>query len=461
MHRQVNRASCAVFRWGLLLLSLTVLPGCAEYFWSETIVSSDGSIERWICQPKSALPGEAFSGWQTVKQVASYDDQSWPESFESLSPVADEEASYVAAQGRFTSVDEIPDHFVVPAPGGTKHGTLLRGNTRTDYGLFVEHAWTETLTDTFELTDMLRARRELAQLILENGEQLAELAYPDMDASRLFTWGRDEGVQWFEELVDALVAASTQADRDEEVKRRFREISARHGLDLTGEAGAPPLDLDDEILGQRVRAFCGAKLLELLRDRQGRPLSEQRVAALLDELLPAESPSDGQPTRLQKLADEYVVQKYGSQERYSEQLLALGVRILGVHQMRLGSRDFRYVVQLPGLVVESTGRLIGEHRVQFDFAAADAFPFGYRMACRSLEPNESVQARVLPAGRRITERGPLMQLRALMDADEGLADVLREAARVGSLDPIRRHLDQSSLSTKQLADLNALLGLTP
>jgi len=461
--------------WAAAVLGcLPVAAGCAEYYWADTTIHSDGCVERAIVQPRSSLTaGFDERKWDAVFGTRKLDGGlSWPRSRTELSapsaPTPNSE--YVAALGEFPTVADIPSHFEAKPPEGVEgRAELVRTYDRRDFGLFVEHVWMEKLTDIVELGDLLRARRELAHLVIEDGERFARIAFPDVDAGPLMKWVRDEGVAWFDELVDAMVETASQSESMEAFERRAVAICARHGLDLSDppnpEKTENPIEpgfsesLGDRI-DQRFEVFLRAKCVDLLRDTNGNRLSDARIDAILDEFVGDTERAAESKSRLESLGDAYIIERYGNREVYERRLHGLLARVVGVHNARLGLRLFRYSVTMPGWIVSTTGVLVDDHQSVFVFRANDAYPFGHVMACRSLEPDIESQAKCLGTV-RIADRASLTRLKEFCDNDPGLAESFRTAVRDGALRPIAEHLagDACALPTRSQDEVRRMMGL--
>jgi hypothetical protein len=93
---------------------------------------------------------------------------------------------------------------------------------------------------------------------------------------------------------------------------------------------------------------------------------------------------------------------------------------------------------MPGEIVETNGRLLGANRVRWDFEAAEAWPTGYPMTCRALEPRRDVQMALFDRT-PLTERESMLAFCDLVAAADGLDAVLRDCRDRKSLDPLFAH----------------------
>src|SRR5690606_35253432 len=113
-------------------------------------------------------------------------------------------------RGTFASPEKIPAHFVRKSPTETKESRLERDYERKDFGIFVEHCWAETVTDSVTFADSQRAARELAELHLGLWVDALTLAYGDEhDFTRLRVWLTTDGVAWVVDLAGAYLQVAT------------------------------------------------------------------------------------------------------------------------------------------------------------------------------------------------------------------------------------------------------------
>ena len=145
---------------GLILAS-----GCSrETILIETEINSDGTIARATTQPDNdTLPESGRTGWQKVRIVSETAlDGPPPDKLSDDVPV---DPTYLKASGAFRDAASIPNHFVSPSADGSVSGELKRDYKRTDYGFFVEHTWTEELTDPVQPTQIPTAAKALTAFL--------------------------------------------------------------------------------------------------------------------------------------------------------------------------------------------------------------------------------------------------------------------------------------------------------
>lgn len=427
--------------WGAGV-GLLLACGCNEQYWAETVVHSDGSIDRSIWQPASSVPSS--HGWlffRPVERPQQTEKPVWPENLDDLPPPeeqADENAYYILAKGSFASAANIPPHFRVATADGQRHAQLVREYQRNNYGWYIEHRWQETLTDVVTLSDMRQARRELATAGIELLEEILHDAYgQSVDTSALSNWLRSEGISVWEEATDTVYQTCLAPGGHRRIEAELYRLLARHGLELLPRENDAASQEND----RRIRVFVMEKLTRLLHGPDGQPVPESVVKEVLELLLPS-SDSPEQPTRLQRVATDCLTRKYGSQEKFDSYVQSLLARIFGVHLVHVGKRYFRYDMQVPGVIMETTGRLIDDNRVRWEFEAVEAYPEGYRMWCRSIEPNAEAQ-RALWGEVRFADRASLSKLDDAVRQDASLAEAIQATVRHGTLEALGRWAESS------------------
>ncbi len=421
---------------GWTFAALVVVAGGCTTNWhrAETVLKPDGSVERNIYQPSDQTPAEAVRRglWKFTRAAPQLDDGEWPGAIRDVPAVTDDKSPYFLALGRFASADEIPKHFVRANADGSRAGTLTRIATRNDFGFVVEHVWRETLTDIVTLDDLAEARRDVSHLALAILEAvLADVLGKEYDAKPLLDWLRGDGVRWFEELTNAYVEVSLRRppDRDAELLARVREISARHGLERLEKAD--------------VRAFAAAKVKEHVRGADGKPLPDETVTELLVCVGLADAPpakeegAEPPGNRFETAARRLIEKRYGSQEAFEKRALSLVSRIIGVYGFFAKQERFEYEMTMPGIVVDTTGTLLGDAKVRWSFTAADAYPFGHVMQVRSIERTD-LAARLL-SKEALRDRGDLAAFADLAASDAEIQAALGECAMAGNLTAVDRY----------------------
>jgi hypothetical protein len=176
------------------------------------------------------------------------------------------------------------------------------------------------------------------------------------------------------------------------------------------------------------------KVRSTVTDADGKPLDEPQARAFLASIGLTE------PEKLTwnstPAIDKAIVTRFGDEDAFKLEMAKLVTRLAGVY--RFGSflprRPMYFELTLPGQIVETTGERVGEHTIVYSFDAPDAFPFGYAMTARSLDPNDAVQKKIFGSV-RVSSLDQLSQYATLMHADAALRDVMRRCATAKSLKP--------------------------
>jgi hypothetical protein len=102
--------------------------------------------------------------------------------------------------------------------------------------------------------------------------------------------------------------------------------------------------------------------------------------------------------------------------------------------------------------------------VRWQFDGRDAYPLGYAMECRSLEP-QGLPQRDLLAGQPLERREAMLDFVTIVAEVKGLDGVLQECRKKKSMVPLYRHhqtaaaKQKDSTEVKRLARLMRLLKL--
>jgi hypothetical protein len=417
---------------GVALLSC----GCGvDYYRAETRLHSDGKIDRAIDQPVESVPEKARQAklWQETRKVKEVDDSDWTGHIADLPAwTGDEEAPYFAGWNRFASVDEIPDHFVAQSPDESRQGRLVRELKQIDLVFVTEHHWHETLTDIVTLNDLHVASRELADLYTSYIDNvLTEGLGDDYDHKPLVAWLKGEGKQWFIELADVYYEAGAlkllHGGGGKEMQRRFGNVGARRGLKS-----------DDN---QAVEDFATAKLPELIRRKDGKPLDTETLDSILIWLFGkhVENEQGEQKTSpLDDVAKRVIAEKYGGKDAFALKLKVLASRIWGLYGPYTTPRQFDYSLQMPGTIVETSGEILADDRTQWSFTALEAYPLGYHMRSRSLEPNIAAMKKLL-GGQPLASRESLLSYVRIVAGNDGLLTALNQCVQLQNMSPLKKY----------------------
>lgn len=416
------------------LWTLVVSAGCVtEHFRAETTLLPDGSVDRVIWQ---ALDQERHKQWQEVQsgiQDQRLASELWEVADNTVKgkdgkPTNPKEQG-TTARGHFASAEQIPEHYRKDAPAGLTASTLKRKSEQDDFIFVTEHRWEETLTDCVHLEDVPAARRELIDLVVPIlVETLGQELGPDYDVAEVERWLRDEGAIWFDELTALFLdlaarnnwPQNTDKVLKQQAEQRLAKINLRHGLANLEEV--------------TIKQFCEAKVKQLVKRRDDKPLDDQMAAEIFRRMLsPAEGESKG---RFEQRSEEVIKSKHRSEEAFKEQLQTRFVRIVGLHHGVLQTPQlFDYRQTMPGFVVETNGVVLAENRVRWRFPATQAFPLGYTMQCRSLQPNEANQKAVFNDA-PIKTRSDCERLVRLLRAKPEWRDVLKQCVANKSREPL-------------------------
>jgi hypothetical protein len=425
--------------WALLA---SCVCGCkAKIFRAETTLHSDGSVSRAIYQPVEETPEAARDAakWKGITFASRVPHEDWRGAIAELpSAPANKDNDYFAAWGEFSEASQLPQSALIDAPEGIADGTLEREYERNDYVLVTEHRWRETLTDVVTLDDMHQARHELAEIVIPLAEKFLQQAYGnDHDIQPLVDWMHQEGRPLFYELTDAYFDLATRKGPHDEtvLLATFEPILKRHGVSMRDEGGAL-IELN-EVVGRRIKQL----FVEKLRRRNGDPASAETIAELMQWLGVETRPDGIEPQRLNTIFKQVLAEKFSDEAEMKAALLPLAVRILGIYGADFGpERQFEYQHQMPGTLVETSGELMSDNETLWRFSDSQAYPAGYTMSCRSLEPNVTLEQKLL-ARPVLTDRKAMLRYIDLLRNNEPLLAMMRICAADGSLTPLKREYD--------------------
>lgn len=431
----------------LLAAILLAATGCDVYR-IETVLNSDGSVDRAIYQPAEGTPNVAQNAvlWKQITYAPPPDASEkagWSGLIRDL-PLKgpDKDRPYFAAWGHFPSQDRVPDHVEFSAPEGSKvpAGKMARIYQCSDFLFVVRHRWRETLTDVVTLSDMRKARDELADLALKVGEDIFnEAVGPEFDSSGLFKWLRSEGTTVMAEFTDARFVQYTARkgkQGDDALKEEFADILARHGLALKIHGKW----LDDKALQEAVEGFCVGRIMNGVRDKKtGAPVPKEMATIWFREIL-KENGNKGEQTRFAKAADKVIETKYQGQKAFHDRIANIQVRVTGLYRGSVilpqqGIHAFHCTLTMPGTIVEANGQLLGANRARWKFGAEEAYPLGYEMSCTSLEPLVQNQDSFLH-GRFLVDQERMQEFVDEVQNNEKLISAFEECRKQKSMAPL-------------------------
>jgi hypothetical protein len=267
----------------------------------------------------------------------------------------------------------------------------------------------------------------------------AEAVGPDYDATDLFRWLRSEGKAMLAEVTDARFVRHAVRKGRAGAFDSFNEeadILARHGLAL--RVGGKWLDGDGA--AQAVEDYCVAQIMRGVRVKKSGATVDRATAAVWLREVMDRSDKNGEKNRFEKAAERVIDRKYQGQEVLHQRLLALQVRVCGLYRGSLipagqGLHVFRCTLMMPGVVAETNGQILGDHRVRWQFGAEEAYPLGYEMACSSLEAQAQVQKELLK-GQPLADREALLEFVNEVAGNEKLTRALAACRKQNSMAPL-------------------------
>ncbi len=277
----------------------------------------------------------------------------------------DKDHPYFAAWGEFDEPGHMPQTFITPAPADLPAGVLAIDYQRNDYVLLVEHRSRETLTDVVTLDDMHVARRELADMLVPLvGKIVAEALGDEYDTSELVDWMHNTATPCLFEATDVLFDVSARGDASQldKLMMALEPVFERHGLRLRDESGQL---LTDNRLGLAVAQFAKGVIRQHVHRRDGQPVPEDIVIEMLQWLgLQEPGAAVERSQRFDEASQKVIVETFGSQEAFGEALKPLTARILGLYVSQIFGppKQFDYVMEMPGVIVETNGQIASDTR---------------------------------------------------------------------------------------------------
>lgn len=363
-----------------LLVSISSLGCSVGYFHSQTTWNDDGSVERAVLQPAGKMVDGADSpeNWGNIARTPEHD-------FDFRGDIRDapeeESGAYTTAWKRVAAGQPLPEHYHNLGDDEDYESRFERTAVWTDYGLVVEYAWEETLTEVVRLADLHKALQEVTVIGGKAASQILGQALGDKyDVSLLETWVTTEGREWLLELADVLYDAALRDESFVSVRESVQEICQKRGLKLTitGEWTNA-----DEKEGNR---FIRDILRRTIRTAEDNEADNEILEGLIDLLNDRDDPEHAElKQRIAQAVDDYHQTWPGGKEAFDAKWSNLQTRVLGVHGAIFGQPErFRFRMSVPGQIVETNGRLLGEGAVEWQFGSSDAWPAGVVMRVRSV-----------------------------------------------------------------------------
>lgn len=430
-----NRTERALRAVVVLMLTIPCMAkSCGPNLRADTRLNADGTLERRFIQPVSTVPEDAGM-WSTFAHRVDPDD--WNDTraakrrFKHLAsdgkPDAGEQEEWIGGYGRFKAIEDLPAHLRVPA--GNDPGDMERRYTRTDAVIAVEHDWNETLTNSFRLSRSREARDKLAALSLRAAKEVfATTLGKKYDGTALFKWletdGRTWWMQWVELHVFYAAVQNGGALAFPDLQQEEAELAAHFGLNLRGPDGGVPLDSSGLYF-----QFLGDKLVALLKPLNGKgPVDATAVAKWLhgDKEQPGTAAND--------------FERFAA--AHKDDPAFAGLKDDALAQQTFGryvstTHAFSYVMTVPGNVVETNGMLLAPHRVWWSFDTDQAFPAGYTMHVRTLDPAKAAQKALLH-GRTLDDPRDVDTIVNVVKENPDLVPVLRACVKAHSVKPLEK-----------------------
>jgi hypothetical protein len=406
-----------MFRNAFLVVSASIiaaLTGCrTDDYRTRSILNADGSVERSIFQPVDDTPAPAQKAelWQS-KEVVRHKNR-----------------DYFNASGKFAAVNDIPDALVLRRNTQNKllaalmpTAKLARDYKKIDCVFVTDHRWQEKATDTVTIASLRQGREELTVLGIDLGEAVFnEVLGKDYDATELLKWLRSDGKAWLTELTDYAfmhflarrdLAPQNVKDVPVDILNGLADICDRYGLRLR-ENGQ--FIMDEKKLAHVAENFAYDLVSQkVVRRDTKKPVDRETLAAWAAELRKEMKKADAKdsPGRFEVAALKVIKDKFGFKEVAEAKAGAALLKIAGVHAFGEG-RAFDFDLTVPGPVVETNGTILAANRVSWHFSASDAWPFGYAMTCRVLEPQTKLQTELLK-GEPLTSPETMLEFVKLM-----------------------------------------------
>ena len=118
-------------------------------------------------------------------------------------------------------------------------------------------------------------------------------------------------------------------------------------------------------------------------------------------------------------------------------------------------------MRMPGKAVETNGVIVSDARVKWSFDTRIAYPFGFTMSCRSLEPNQQMQKKLFKKV-NLSGRKEMQEFIRIVSQDDELLQVLVKCVAKGTrkpLDDYRIRIEVKERDKDKLEQLRRLLSL--
>jgi hypothetical protein len=407
-------------------------------------VRSDGSCERTIIQPRQGyLPrvarppdaaldsAELSADWIREWTSVTGADRP-PQAAPDDEPLGKHE--YFKARGTFESPADIPLHYLYVNKAEPELGlsALTRQFARTDFGLFVEYRWQETVTNAVTRARFVEGIEEFLQVIgpcVTSG--LPDALGDDYDAAPLVTFLQKEAPAGIKELAATYYDARLHRLSEEATYRQLIEVLKQRGF-VWKEKAKDPIE---EIVKVVIQKY--------VRRADGKSITADDANKILDLIGNFDWKSHNE--------------KFGFEEGKLEAAFNSAFGIYPLINLSNGTESFDYSLELPGTMLESNGRLRKPNQTFWKFSVDDTFPVGYEMTARSVAYNLDAQKKV--CGRVVVGDGRAVEeFINLVGRDGPLLEAVRNACVQGKLDPIESLRPGEHVSAPELRAVKALLG---
>ncbi|MDG3005614.1 hypothetical protein [Paludisphaera mucosa] len=445
----ISRSLVAIFALGVA--------GCGSpaLLQVETTIRPDGSCDRSIWQPKEQLlPAEALTpAWDARWAVVA--DVPIPPAFAEQASASSDRA-YFHAQGVFATPAAIPSHLRKSIEGHPEFGAgeLVHKYDRTDYGLFVEHRWSESLTNGVTREGFVRARDAFAEAalpILADG--FSRIYGRDFDVDAAVDELNRRGPALLRDLLDVWYDAAAVGDAaksSQVFNAGFVAAIERAGVGLH-DAGGAVVSVEEGT--RRIREHLAGRIAATFR-KDGRPPRAEEIETIL---------SSTTDPAISEAWSKYAAERKAD---YESRLAPLLVQMTGFYAypplLQPPAPRFAFGVRLPGEFVraDTNGEVDATGRVSWRFDAGRLYPGGFTMTARSLDLDRDAQRRLL--GRvAIPDAASALSVRDLLADDPDLIAVLCQACKTGDAQLLTPTPGMDDARKMRLARLRERLRIAP
>jgi hypothetical protein len=195
------------------------------------------------------------------------------------------------------------------------------------------------------------------------------------DVDGLADYLRSDGQRFLKEAALVFFEATARHASVDEQNLEFARLARRYGLDMLDPDGTL---LSGERTQEAMTSFLRHRVALGVRHRDRSRLSNEEISEILEP-----APQSG----FSKAWEAYEKQH---EKRLVSEFLPLVLQMTGPYNAPFaffgtGPPRFAFEAKLPGILVETNGKIVGPGRVRWTFAADESFPGGYVMSARSLE----------------------------------------------------------------------------